>query len=358
MSARKNPPKAGAGGAQTKTPPAAPAAGRTDGAPAGPAAGPAGTPAGGRPRRGAESHRPVAATVLQPERSRPAGREEHARTGAHAQRPRPEDPAVPPRPEGPPERSGPGHAAEAAFDALYVRSAGPLLRQAELITGDPVFARHVVFHAFDLAWQRWPEVARDSDPVGWVRAAAYEYALAPWQRWVPGPGHRPQPRTPEEPLEAALLELPPAHRRAVLLYDGLGLDLPQAAAEVEGSTVSMAARITRAREALSAVVPEPAEQLPARLGALLDEEPEPPQPPAGVRDASERGVRHRTAGAYALTGLIAVVTLGVVLLGPGTGTRTVPRDQPAGQSSPVASPHHADGAGPSPSGEQARAAGR
>src|SRR5437899_1474854 len=86
---------------------------------------------------------------------------------------------------------------EAAFDALYLRTAPALLRQVRLLTGRPGFARHCVRRAFDLAWQRWPEVARDSDPVGWVRAAAYEYALAPWQRWVPG--HGPHPRTPAEP---------------------------------------------------------------------------------------------------------------------------------------------------------------
>src|SRR5882757_9643327 len=81
---------------------------------------------------------------------------------------------------------------EAAFDALYVRAAPGLLHQVRLLTGRPGFARHCVRRAFDLAWQRWPEVARDSDPVGWVRAAAYEYALAPWHRWVPARGPRPR----------------------------------------------------------------------------------------------------------------------------------------------------------------------
>ncbi|WP_308012121.1 sigma factor-like helix-turn-helix DNA-binding protein [Actinacidiphila acidipaludis] len=291
-----------------------------------------------------------------------------ARQGERSEQPersaRPERPERSARPERP-ERSrqeerssGLPHGPEAAFDALYIRSAGPLLRQVELLTGDPVFSRHTVLHAFGQAWQRWPEVARDSDPVGWVRAAAYEYALAPWQRWLPGAGHRPQPRKPEEPLEAALLDLPPAYRRVVLLYDGLGLDLPEAAAEVEASTVAAAARITHAREALAAAVPEPGEPLSERLGALLDGEPEPPRSPAAVRDAGERGARQRTLGAYALTGLIAVVTLGVVLLGPGTGSRTAPVDEPAGRSTPAATPHHANGAGPFSFGERTRAVKR
>jgi hypothetical protein len=286
---------------------------------------------------------------------------------------------------------------EQAFDTLYVRTATALLRQLELLTGDPVLARRALTHAFDQAWQRWPEVARDSDPVGWVRSAAYEYALAPWHRWLPPRRERPSPAAPAiapgsgtatatdptsaagsagaanagegaatgsgtpagtataatttdptptagsgeaataeagvraEPvvpppdggLAAAFLGLPPGHRRALMLYDGLGLDLPEAAAELEASTAATAGRIMRAREALTGAVPELAaeEDVPVRLGALLDDSPggEPPQGPADVRDASERGVRLRTVGSFALTGLIALVTLLVILLGPDTG---------------------------------------
>lgn len=44
--------------------------------------------------------------------------------------------------------------------------------------------------AFQLAWHRWPEVAVDRDPAGWVRATAYEYALSP------GTGSAPDTGTP------------------------------------------------------------------------------------------------------------------------------------------------------------------
>ncbi|SEG62532.1 DNA-directed RNA polymerase specialized sigma subunit, sigma24 family [Actinacidiphila yanglinensis] len=212
---------------------------------------------------------------------------------------------------------------ENAFDALYTHAAGPLLHQVELLTGDTVRARQSVAHAFDLAWQRWEEVAQDSDPVGWVRATAYEHALAPWQRWVPSwaGGHRPRPRIPADPLAAALLTLPPVRRKAVLLHDGLGLDLPATAAEAEAGEEAAAARIAGAREALTEAVPDlSAEALPVRLGALLDggagTEPEPPDRPEGVRDASRRGARRRTFGAYALTAAIAVATTAAVILTP------------------------------------------
>ncbi|MCM2426645.1 RNA polymerase subunit sigma-70 [Streptomyces sp. RKAG337] len=210
-----------------------------------------------------------------------------------------------------------------------------IVRQVDLITGNPGFARHAVRRAFDLAWQRWPEVAADPDPVGWVRAAAYEYALAPWQQWVPG--HRTHPRAAARTLRgserdgavrAAVLRLSPSQRQALVLYDGLGLDLPVAAAESEASTVATASRITQARAALSAAVPELGDEAPARLKAILaDPDPAPgtdlgtdpgagtaitpevPEVPAArVRDASERGVRRRTLSAVALTALIAGAT--------------------------------------------------
>lgn len=68
---------------------------------------------------------------------------------------------------------------EGAFDALYAHAAPGLVHQTYLLTGRRGLSRESVEHAFLLAWQRWPEVAVDRDPVGWVRAAAYEYALSP-----------------------------------------------------------------------------------------------------------------------------------------------------------------------------------
>ncbi|MCG0069896.1 RNA polymerase subunit sigma-70, partial [Streptomyces tricolor] len=78
-----------------------------------------------------------------------------------------------------------------AFDALYAFCAPALVRQTYLLTGRRELARESVERAFQLAWQRWPEVARDRDPAGWVRAVAYDCALSPWHRF------RPRYRSPE-----------------------------------------------------------------------------------------------------------------------------------------------------------------
>ncbi|MEW2519716.1 sigma factor-like helix-turn-helix DNA-binding protein [Actinacidiphila alni] len=223
---------------------------------------------------------------------------------------------------------------EEAFDALHAYCAGGLVRQVRVLTGNPRLAESAVGRAFDQAWQRWPEVAGDADPVGWLRASAYAYALAPWQRWVPAHRHRPDtaPKTANA-LQTALLGLPPEQRRALLLYDGLGLDLPETAAEIESSTLATAARITHARTALTEAVPELSEDgqpLSVSLGELLaDTGAGETAAGAGVRDASERGVKHRTVAALALTAVIVIATAVTMVTARDHAEPLTPRHKPA-----------------------------
>ncbi|NEB36984.1 helix-turn-helix domain-containing protein [Streptomyces sp. SID14515] len=207
-----------------------------------------------------------------------------------------------------------------AFDELYARTAPALVRQTYLLTGRRALARESVERAFQLAWQRWPEVAVDRDPAGWVRAAAYEYAISPWHRLRRT--HRHPDAPPTEPgkraLFDALLDLPPAYRRTLLLYDGVGLDLPETAAETEASTPATAGRLMTARAAVAERLPEltaaesPAEQsalLHDRLGALARAEHVPvPQPARAVRTGSENKARLWTRAAIAGVALLIAVT--------------------------------------------------
>ncbi len=207
-----------------------------------------------------------------------------------------------------------------AFDELYARTAPGLVRQAYLLTGRRALARESVERAFQLAWQRWPEVAVDRDPAGWVRAAAYEYAMSPWHRLRRT--HRHPDAPPTEPgkraLFDALLDLPPAYRRTLLLYDGVGLDLPETAAETEASTPAAAGRLMTARAAVAERLPElaavvsPAEQsalLHDRLGGLARAEHVPvPQPARAVRTGSENKARLWTRAAIAGVALLIGVT--------------------------------------------------
>ncbi|MFJ3638898.1 helix-turn-helix domain-containing protein [Streptomyces sp. NPDC090108] len=199
-----------------------------------------------------------------------------------------------------------------AFDALYAFCAPALVRQTYLLTGRRELSREAVERAFQLAWQNWPEVARDRDPGGWIRSTAYEYALSPWHRF------RRRHRSPESPpadpadraLLHALLKLPPSYRRTLVLYDGVGLDLPETAAETEASTPAAAGRLTRAREAVAAQVPELADPaaLHRRLTELASTERLRATEPTTVRTVGERRNVFWTQAAIAFTAAIVGAT--------------------------------------------------
>ncbi|WP_328695857.1 helix-turn-helix domain-containing protein [Streptomyces sp. NBC_00342] len=232
-----------------------------------------------------------------------------------------EAPAEPPA-EAPTEApTSPTASPAEAFDALYRHTAAALFRQTYLLTGRRNLSREAVGKAFDLAWQRWPEVAVDRDPVGWVRAAAYEHAMSPWR--LMRPEHRRADPPPEAPgpraLLDALLSLPPAYRRTLLLHDGVGLGLPETAAETEASTPAAAGRLMTARAAVAEKLPElatataPAEQaalLHEHLGALALAQPATSLPvPELIRTGSERKAQLWTRAAVAFTVLLIGLTL-------------------------------------------------
>ncbi|MFJ7893487.1 helix-turn-helix domain-containing protein [Streptomyces anthocyanicus] len=224
-----------------------------------------------------------------------------------------------------------------AFDALYAFGAPALVRQTFLLTGRREQARESVERAFQAAWERWPEVARDRDPVGWVRATAYEYALSPWQRFRPRHRHpEPPPADPgDRTLLNTLLRLPARHRRTLVLYDGVGLDLPETAAETEASTPAAANRLLHAREAVAARLPALADPqvLHRRLAELASNERLRAAEPPAVRRGGERRARLRTRAAIAFTvALIGTTALTVRTapthyeppVSPGQAVRGVP----------------------------------
>jgi len=146
-----------------------------------------------------------------------------------------------------------------------------------------------------------------------VRAAAYEYALSPWLRLLPV--HSLPDPPPAEPGRRALLDtllnLPPSYRRALLLHDGLGLGLPEVAAETEASTPAATNRVLNARRTLAERLPELSEPavLRERLTDLAYEGPPPLRDPVGaVRARCEARARFWTRTALGVSGLIVVAT--------------------------------------------------
>ncbi|MGW6513829.1 sigma factor-like helix-turn-helix DNA-binding protein, partial [Streptomyces niveus] len=231
-----------------------------------------------------------------------------------------------------------------AFDELYAYASPALVRQTYLLTGRRTLAQESVERAFHLAWHRWPEVAVDRDPAGWVRGAAYDYATSPWHRFRRAHRH-PDPPNGERAgraLRKALLDLPPVYRRTLLLYDGLGLDLPETAAETEATTPAAANRLLHAREAVAERLPDLADAhvLHERLRELTETVSAPAVASApAVRVSSERRAKFWTRAAIAVTVLIIGATAFTVV--------TAPR-----QYEPTPAPGQRVGGVPAPMGPQ------
>ncbi|MFK0114786.1 helix-turn-helix domain-containing protein [Streptomyces sp. NPDC090994] len=261
-----------------------------------------------------EQQEPKAETKTEAEAEVETEAEAEAETGmASEPEPGPEPgPAPQSEPPHEPVPSPPALTPAQAFDALYAFCAPALVRQAYLLTGRRELARDAVERAFQLAWERWPEVARDRDPAGWVRAAAYEAALSPWHRF------RLRPRRPEPPaadadgrvLLDALLKLPPSRRRTLVLYDGVGLGLPETAAETEATTPAAANRLLSAREAVAARLPELADPavLHRRLAELASTARLRASEAPTVRTGGERRARFWTRAAIAFTAALIGTT--------------------------------------------------
>ncbi|MEV5446473.1 hypothetical protein AB0N23_28595 [Streptomyces sp. NPDC052644] len=246
-----------------------------------------------------------------------------------------QSPAAQPVPGGPGAASTRARTAVESYDALYAEAAPALVHQVFLLTGRRRHAFDSVEHAFQRAWEHWPEVSHDPDPVAWVRAQAYDYALAPWQRFRLRPGRAETP--PADPAHRALLELPAPYRRTVLLCDGLGLGVDEAAAECAAGVPATVSRLHHARAQLAEALPgrADADEPCAWLGDLAAAVTTATLPLArSVRTGSERRVRALTRTVYGLT----AVLLGAVVFSAVSAPAPAPAPAPHGPVSDDGAP--------------------
>jgi RNA polymerase sigma-70 factor, ECF subfamily len=154
-----------------------------------------------------------------------------------------------------------------SFEEFYLGSRMRLMRQLAMMTGDAEQAADVLQEAYVRAWQRWDRVSLFESPEGWVRTVAWRVAVSQHRHSVVGAdrirrvfGSHPQveDRTEERveamDLRTALALLSPEHRRVLVLHEMCGLSVREIAAETGVPDGTVKSRLSRARDAMSAVL--------------------------------------------------------------------------------------------------------
>ncbi|MEU0689334.1 SigE family RNA polymerase sigma factor [Streptomyces uncialis] len=145
------------------------------------------------------------------------------------------------------------------FDAFYSATAKRLVATVYATTGDLAEAEDAVQEAFVRAWQRWPKLTREGDPLPWVRRVALRLAISTWRRTKGRMRahfrHGPQRDVPElsadrVALMTALRQLTPDQRQVVVLHHLLDLPVEQVARETGASNGAVRTRLSRARKVL------------------------------------------------------------------------------------------------------------
>lgn len=149
---------------------------------------------------------------------------------------------------------------EADFADFYAATWPRTLAVTYALTGDRSVAEELAQEAYVKAWTHWRTVSRYDQPAAWVRQVATRLSVSRWRRskvaarWLA----RSRPEDPAPPpdetstaLVQALLQIPEAQRRAVVLHHLADLPVDEVA-RIEHSPVgTIKARLSRGRTALA-----------------------------------------------------------------------------------------------------------
>jgi RNA polymerase sigma-70 factor (ECF subfamily) len=146
------------------------------------------------------------------------------------------------------------------FDEFYADTSSKAIAYVYAITGVLADSEDAVAEAYARAWQRWERVGSYEDPAAWVRRVAHRVAVSTWRRarnrkeahhrWgLAAPVAEVNPDTVA--LVDALRQIPPAQRRAIVLYHLVGLSVQEIANETDSSVSAVKHRLSRGRQALA-----------------------------------------------------------------------------------------------------------
>lgn len=145
------------------------------------------------------------------------------------------------------------------FAELYAAHVHSLTVQLFAYTGDLAVAEDLVHEAFCRALSRWKQVSGHDNPVAWVRQVAWNLARSRWRRLRVAADFLSRQRNPsvEGPgpdrvaLAAALAQLPPRQRRAVVLHYLADLPIAEIARQENVAPGTVKSWLHRGRAALA-----------------------------------------------------------------------------------------------------------
>jgi RNA polymerase sigma-70 factor (ECF subfamily) len=150
-------------------------------------------------------------------------------------------------------------AEQLSFESFFDREARTLFRRLYAVTGDAGEAEEIMQDAFLALWERWERVGAMDDPTGYLyrtsmnvfRKRGRRAALAVRRRLALAPDPAPFADIDEQQdVVAALRELSPRQRAAIVLLDVLDYTSEDAGAALGVAAGTVRGLASRARETL------------------------------------------------------------------------------------------------------------
>ena len=151
------------------------------------------------------------------------------------------------------------------FDDFYAESVFRVSGYVYALSGDRGETEDVVQEAYARAWQHWDKLTAYGDPEAWVRTVAYRIRVSQWRRvtarFRAHQRHGVPPDVPELSVDyvaiiAALREIAPSQRRAIVLHHLLGLSVEEVAVETNVAPGTVKAHLSRGRARLATLLAE------------------------------------------------------------------------------------------------------
>ncbi|MGC9962193.1 MAG: RNA polymerase sigma factor [Acidimicrobiales bacterium] len=146
-----------------------------------------------------------------------------------------------------------------SFEAFFEETSVKLMAQAYALTGNLQEAKDLTQETLTRAWQQWDVLARYDSPEAWARKVLHNLAVSRWRRLQlrhryeasSSVGVVAAPDAEHLDLVRALRQLPPHHRRALVLHDLVGLTTDEVGAELGVRAETVRVWLHRGRKALA-----------------------------------------------------------------------------------------------------------